>query len=315
MKRCISLLLAALLSFAGASARAGEPVLSMPEASAESGLNETEDCPAAESDSLSAMSDAPGGYEDPAMEPSGTGDEAEPANAHADDSENADVSGAAPAEVSGGQYGFHCFRLPGKATEILRNHGREHLTDEEEGQAHMDETIRKIQEVDREALQVFSEFCAAHVSRLSLLRCDAHPSHGRALSGGWDAVPRPSGADGDSEASLPAVHHAISNLKAKLAGTAHGVTCERLQEHLDEFSWKYSHRLGDELADLLGELARWPHVPLRAIRSVALRQPAHEGGVDPGYRHNRKVEGRARRAVMRALATDVASVASLKAVP
>ncbi len=98
MKRCISLLLAALLSFAGVSAGAEEPVLSMPEAGAESGLNETEDCPAAESDSLSAMSDAPGGYEDPAMEPSGTGGEAEPANAHADDPENADVSGADPAE-------------------------------------------------------------------------------------------------------------------------------------------------------------------------------------------------------------------------
>jgi len=160
-----------------------------------------------------------------------------------------------------------------------------------------------------------SEFCAAHVSRLSPLRCDAHPSHGQALSGGWDATARPSAADGDSEASLPAAHHVISNLKAKLEGTCHGVTCDGLQEHLDEFSWKYSHRLGDELADLLGELARWPHVPLREIRSVALRQPPHEGRLDPGYHHNRRVEARARRAMMRDLATDVASVARLKACP
>ncbi|MBQ6524404.1 MAG: hypothetical protein IJI12_07065, partial [Atopobiaceae bacterium] len=59
----------------------------------------------------------------------------------------------------------------------------------------------------------------------------------------------------------------------------------------------------------------WPHVPLREIRSVALRQPPHEGRLDPGSHHNRRVEARARRAMMRDLATDVASVARLKACP
>ncbi len=157
-----------------------------------------------------------------------------------------------------------------------------------------------------------SEFCAAHVSRIHPVRLDAHPSHGQALAGGWDLRGRPSAADGDSEASLPAVHHCVSNLKAKLQGTCHGVTAGRLQEHLDEFGWKYSHRRGDQLADLLAELARWPHVRLRDIRGVAQAQPAHAGSLDPGYRHDRGIERRWAKRFRRDLATLVAQVALLK---
>ena len=135
-----------------------------------------------------------------------------------------------------------------------------------------------------------SEFCAQHVSRNRPVRCDDHPSHRQALPGGWDARMRASEADGDSEASLPVVHHAISNLKAKLVGTCHGVTLGRLQAHLDEFAWKYSHRLGDQMADLLGELARWPHARLPEIRGVCATQPPHDGATDPGYQHNRYVD-------------------------
>ena len=86
------------------------------------------------------------------------------------------------------------------------------------------------------------EFFRQHVSRRCEVRTDGARSQSR-LAGGWDVVARPSARDGDSEASLPAVHHAISNLKAKLAGTFHGVSWGRMQEHLDEFSWKYCHRL------------------------------------------------------------------------
>lgn len=158
-----------------------------------------------------------------------------------------------------------------------------------------------------------SQFCAGHVSRLCPVRLDAHRSHGQALSGGWDAVACPSGAEGDAPESLPAAHHVISNIKAKLEGTHHGVSWRRLQEYLDEFSWKYSHKHGDQLADLLRELCRWPHVPLREIRSVAGVQPPHEGAPDPGYYHNRTVERKARRRLFGELATDVALVAGLKA--
>ena len=158
-----------------------------------------------------------------------------------------------------------------------------------------------------------SEFCAQHVSRRRPVRCDGHPSHRQALPGGWDAVVRESEADGDTEASLPAVHHAISNLKAKLEGTCHGVTVGRLQEHLDEFAWKYSHRLGDQMADLLGELARWPHVRLADIRGVCAAQPPHASALDPGYRHNRYVDEKMLGRIRGWLVGELVAVAEAKA--
>ena len=133
-----------------------------------------------------------------------------------------------------------------------------------------------------------AEFASAHISRRSEVRCDDHGANG-ALLGGWDVVARASAADGDSEASLPAVHHVISNFKAWLAGTFHGVSVARLQEYADEFSWRYCHRRGDALADLLYELVRWPHVPLSEIRSCRVAMPPHEPPREPGAKHNRKL--------------------------
>ena len=97
--------------------------------------------------------------------------------------------------------------------------------------------IRVEQASDRTAGSV-QAFCAAHVSRRAEVQADACTSYAPALAGGWDLRQTRSGAWwGDSPGSLPAVHHVFSNLKAKLAGTCHGVSAARLQEHLDEFSW------------------------------------------------------------------------------
>lgn len=142
-------------------------------------------------------------------------------------------------------------------------------------------------------------FCAAHVSRRCQVRCDDNRSNG-ALAGGWDAARRKDARGGDSEESLPVVHHVISNLKAWLSGTFHGVSVRRLQEYCDEFGWRYCHRRGDALADLLGELARWPHVALSEIRSCRVAMEPHPSdGREPGYRHNAKLlerwRGRERR--------------------
>jgi len=38
------------------------------------------------------------------------------------------------------------------------------------------------------------------------------------------------------------VHHVISNFKAHVRGTYHGVTQDRLQSYADEFCWRYNHR-------------------------------------------------------------------------
>lgn len=121
------------------------------------------------------------------------------------------------------------------------------------------------------------------------MRCDDNRSNG-SLAGGWDAVRRKDARGGDSEESLPVVHHAISNLKAWLSGTFHGVSVRRLQEYCDEFGWRYCHRRGGALADLLGELARWPHVALSEIRSCRVAMEPHPSdGREPGYRHNAKL--------------------------
>ena len=130
------------------------------------------------------------------------------------------------------------------------------------------------------------EFAAAHVSRNHEVRCDEHGAN-LALSGGWDVVARKSAADGDSEESLPAVHHVISNFKAMLAGTHHGVSVERLQEYADQFSWQYSHRHGDSLLDLLRELVRWPHVRLSLMRRCRRAMPRHPSADEPGKEHNK----------------------------
>ena len=157
-----------------------------------------------------------------------------------------------------------------------------------------------------------AEFASAHVSRNHEVRCDDHGAN-LALVGGWDAVMRKSAADGDSEASLPAVHHAMSNFKSWLAGTFHGVSVARLQEYCDEFSWRYCHRLGDAFAGLLSDLVRWPHVKLSEVRSLRVAMPAHEPPAEPGRRRNRKMLDRWRAREREAKRPLLARMASLLA--
>ena len=47
---------------------------------------------------------------------------------------------------------------------------------------------------------------------------------------------------GDSEATLPTCHHVISNFKAFVLDTFHGVSRTRFQGLCDKFAWRYSHR-------------------------------------------------------------------------
>jgi len=165
---------------------------------------------------------------------------------------------------------------------------------------------------DRTAGSVHA-FCAAHVSRGCEVRSDLCTSYAPALAGGWDLRSWGSGGRGDGEGSLPAVHHVFSNLKAKLAATHHGVSAARLQGYLDEFSWKYCHRGSDQLADLLLEVARWPHVRLADIRGARGPLEGHAPDRGAGYAANRRLEGRWRKVHGR-LADAVAMVAAAKAV-
>lgn len=136
-------------------------------------------------------------------------------------------------------------------------------------------------------------FASAHVSRNHEVRCDLHGAN-LALVGGWDVVAKQSAADGDTEASLPAIHHIISNFKAMLSATHHGVSVKRLQEYGDQFAWRYSHRTGDTFLDLLREVVRWPHVDLRRIKRCRTAMPKHPAEEEPGKRHNQYVRRRHR---------------------
>ncbi len=152
-----------------------------------------------------------------------------------------------------------------------------------------------------------AEFASAHVSRNHEVRCDEHGAN-LALLGGWDVRMRASAADGDSEESLPAVHHVISNFKSWLAGTFHGAGVGRLQEYADDFSWRYSHRSCDAFADLLREVARWPHVPLSLIRGCRVAMPPHEPPAEPGRKHNEKLRERWRKKERERAESDVREV-------
>ena len=155
-------------------------------------------------------------------------------------------------------------------------------------------------------------FCAAHVSRGCEVRSDLCTSYASALAGGWRLRSWRSGGGGDAPESLPAAHHVFSNLKAKLAGTCHGVSAGRLQEHLDEFSWKYCHRDADQMAGLLGEVARWPHVRLADIRGVRGPLGPHAPGREPGYKHDRAIEYRWRDGLRQRLVDALATASMVK---
>ena len=67
------------------------------------------------------------------------------------------------------------------------------------------------------------------------------------------------------------------------------------------------------MADLLGELARWPHVRLADIRGVCATQPPHASALDPGYRHNRYVDRKMLGRIRGRLVGELVAVAEAKA--
>lgn len=163
-------------------------------------------------------------------------------------------------------------------------------------------------------------FCAAHVSRGCEVRTDCHPSEASALAGGWDAVAVPSGGSGDAPGTLPAAHHVISNLKAKLDGTHHGVTSAGLGGYCHEFGWMYSHRAGDPFAELLAAIARWPWRGVAGSRAdLAPRAVPEERDADRRARgaakaSNTRARGRLLKACRERLVNTLAALTCAKEV-
>jgi len=63
--------------------------------------------------------------------------------------------------------------------------------------------------------------------------------------------------DSENRLAMPVVHHLISNFKAMVIGTYHGVTKRYLQSYMDEFTYRYTNRNRKAKFHLLmGDLCR-----------------------------------------------------------
>lgn len=114
------------------------------------------------------------------------------------------------------------------------------------------------------------------MARSAHVRADGWAGCTRGMAG-WEGLEQRAFREGDPDASLPVVHHVISNFKSFVLGTFHGVTKERLQGYMDEFCWRYRHRADrDGFASLLGDLlaaSKLARPQLDALLSVQPPQP------------------------------------------
>ena len=93
---------------------------------------------------------------------------------------------------------------------------------------------------------------AEHVDGAAHVRADGW----RGTAAGLRAWPgldqRKFDADG-RDASLPTVHHVISNFESWATGTFHGLSTAGPRSYADEFSWRYSHRGRDATTALVAD--------------------------------------------------------------
>jgi len=87
----------------------------------------------------------------------------------------------------------------------------------------------------------YKTFAYDHISHSSKIRSDGFRAICSGLASYAGHRPETFCAD-DCERSLPTVHHIISNFKAMVAGTYHGVRKDFMQSYMDEFSYRYNNR-------------------------------------------------------------------------
>ena len=95
-------------------------------------------------------------------------------------------------------------------------------------------------------------FASGHVDGAAHVRADGWPGITSGLRA-WPGLDQRKFDARDRDASLPTVHHVISNFKSWAAGTFHGLSTVRLQAYADEFSWRYSHRGCDATTALVAD--------------------------------------------------------------
>lgn len=121
----------------------------------------------------------------------------------------------------------------------------------------------------------YAAFAEARIHVLSHVMTDDWNGIRGGLAG-WPGLDQGPFDPSDPARSLPTVHHAISNFRAYVQGTFHGVSRTRLQGVMDEFCWRYSQRgsrgiatalmrdcLGGyrTVAELLGSFGEQPYAP------------------------------------------------------
>lgn len=123
------------------------------------------------------------------------------------------------------------------------------------------------------------QFGHGHLCHASRIRTGSWSGPKAGLAG--FSVVQKQHSKGGRDASLPMAHKVISNFKAYVEGTFHGLSAEHMQAYADAFSWRYSHRTSDDPADDLLKEVCLMHVPRKGIPGMAAIQPKMGPGLQP----------------------------------
>lgn len=118
----------------------------------------------------------------------------------------------------------------------------------------------------------YAAFAEGHVGVLSRVIADGWAGT-RAGLAGWPGLEQAPFDASDPDAALPTCHHVISNFKAFVQGTYHGVSRTRFQGFCDEFAWRYSHRGRGGAAALLRDCCSGHPSRDELLRGMMEEQP------------------------------------------
>jgi transposase-like protein len=124
--------------------------------------------------------------------------------------------------------------------------------------------------------KALTEFVQDNVAKGAVVRTDGWQSYDGLATLGYSHQPMV--LDGDPErtdAHLPMIHIAFSNLKTWLLGTHHGVSHQHLQAYLNEFVFRFNRRFYPMTAfnSVLGLASRASGPTYEALYSGAWTHP------------------------------------------
>lgn len=118
----------------------------------------------------------------------------------------------------------------------------------------------------------YRTFATEHIDGGARVRADGWKGITAGLRG-WPGLDQRAFDGSDADASLPTVHHVISNFESWALGTFHGLSLRYLQAYADEFSWRYSHRGTDATTALLSDCCLGYYGRAELHATVFLPQP------------------------------------------